>query len=113
MITHGFITSKVDWTPPSKADVPVMVAEIEYDHDHVLTLNVPVLLPAGTVTEPGTTIWLKELLRLMTTPPGPAGVVKVTVPTAEFPLMTGFGAIAIDRNVVGLIVSVVDWLVLL
>lgn len=57
----------------------------------VETVNVAVLAPAGTVTEPGTVaeVWLDE--RVTTAPEGPAGPFKVTAPSAVLPPPTELG----------------------
>ena len=60
----------------------------------VVTLNVVVVDPAGTVTDPGTTVLNEFEFKEMFTPLGPAGPERVIVPVAVFPPMTELGAIA-------------------
>ena len=62
----------------------------------VLTVNVAVVVPAGTVTDPGTVTFTLLEARVTTSPLGPAGASKVTVPVDELPPITAPG----DRVIV-------------
>ena len=55
-------------------------------------MKVAVVEPWTTVTLAGIVSPAGELDRLTSTPPGPAGLVKVTVPVAETPLTIVLGA---------------------
>jgi hypothetical protein len=50
-----------------------------------LAVNGAVVLPAGTVTDPGTLTLASLDDRVTVTPPEPAGDAKVTVPSVELP----------------------------
>jgi hypothetical protein len=58
-----------------------------------VTVKFAEVLPAVTVTVAGTvTLELLELERVTTSPPGPAGPVRVTVPVVVFELAIGLAA---------------------
>src|SRR5260370_602297 len=68
---------------------PEMVTEVDAATALVLTVNVALLAPAGTVTLAGTVAAAVLLLvRLTTAPPLGAGPLSVTVPVAGFPPVT-------------------------
>jgi len=71
--------------------VPVIVAVVVEATEDVVTVNVAVVAPAGTVTVPGTSATVAEELRLMTLPPEPAGPPMVTVPVELLPPVTVVG----------------------
>jgi hypothetical protein len=72
--------------------VPVMVPDICSVTDAVLTVKVPLVAPAATVTLPGTVAVLGMLLDSVTTaPPEGAAVVKVAVPVEALPPTTLVG----------------------
>jgi hypothetical protein len=72
--------------------VPVMVPDICSVTDAVLTVKVPLVAPAATVTLPGTVAVLGMLLDSVTTaPPEGAAVVKVAVPVETSPPTTLVG----------------------
>ena len=54
----------------------------------VLTVNVAVVLPAGTVTVAGTVAAGSLLLNAITTPPAGAGATRITVPAEVAPPVT-------------------------
>lgn len=68
----------------------------------VLTVNVAVVVPAGTVTDPGTVTLALLDASVTTSPLGPAGASKVTVPVVELPPITAPG----DRVIVEIPASV-------
>jgi len=76
--------------------------------DLVPMLNVAELLPAGTVTNPGTIAVELLLARETFTPPCPAAPVRVTVPVVEVPPTTVGGLIEIAASVAGVIVRFAD-----
>jgi len=69
----------------------------------VLTVNVAVVVPAGTVTDPGTVTLALLDASVTTSPLGPAGASKVTVPVVELPPITAPG----DRVIVEIPASVI------
>jgi len=60
--------------------VPVITADVDEDTACVLTVKVPLVLPAGTVTLPGTVAAALLLESVTTRPPDGAAAVSVTVP---------------------------------
>jgi hypothetical protein len=73
-------------------DVPEIVADVDDDTVCVLTVNVRLVLPAGTVTLAGTVATDGLLLDSVTTlPPDGAAPVNVTVPCAAVPPVTLVG----------------------
>src|SRR5438445_11843890 len=77
------VSSAVLVTPPKEAE---MVAEVDAVTDTVVTLNVALVTPAGTVTLPtGGTLAAAGLLleRVTTAPPAGAAALRVTVATEE------------------------------
>src|SRR3989441_668152 len=87
-------SSAVLVTPPKLAEI---VAEVDAVTDTVVTVNVALVAPAGTVTLPtaGTLAAAGLLLeRVTTAPPAGAAALKVTVATEELPPTTlvGFSA---------------------
>ena len=88
-------------TPPKEAE---MVAEVDAVTDTVLTLNVVLVLPAGTVTLPtaGTLATAVLLLKRVTTaPPVGAAALKVTVPVEDAGPTTLVGLSASVESVTG------------
>src|SRR3989442_9825610 len=88
------VSSAVLVTPPKLAEI---VAEVDAVTDTVVTVNVALVRPAGTVTLPtaGTLAAAGLLLeRVTTTPPAGAAALRVTVATEELPPTTlvGFSA---------------------
>lgn len=83
-----------------------MVAVTEFVTLPVLTVNVALLAPAGTVTDDGTDA--EELFddRLTAIPPGGAIPLSVTVPVAGFPLATLDGVTVRPERPAGVSVSV-------
>jgi hypothetical protein len=89
--------------------LPVIVTEVVELTLKVVTVNVAVLDPDGTVTVAGvlaTAVLL--LLRVTVAPPLGAGPDSVTVPVEEFPPVTEVGLSETDDNVGRVIVSVAD-----
>ena len=69
----------------------VTVVEVVVETPPVVTVNVPVVAPAATVTVAGT-IRLALFDEILTTvPPVPAGPLKVTVAVEELPAVTDVG----------------------
>jgi len=64
----------------------------------VVTVNVHVVLPAGTVTVSGTVAAVLLLEASTTTPPAPAGPLRVTVPADVEPPPTVVGLRLIEIN---------------
>src|SRR5712692_4039798 len=88
-------------TPPKEAE---MVAEVDAVTDTVVTLNVVLVLPAGTVTLPiaGTLATAVLLLKRVTTaPPVGAAALKVTVPVEDAGPTTLVGLSASVESVTG------------
>jgi hypothetical protein len=80
----------------------------------VVAVNVAVVLPAATVTFAGmVTSVVSELVRVTTSPPVPAGPLKVTVPVELMPPSTVAGAITTLVTVGRVTVKVAFWLELL
>lgn len=86
--------------------VAVMVAEVEVDTALVVIVNVAVVAPAATVTEPGTVALELLELRLTVEPPVGAAAYRVMVPVDEVPPCTEAGLMARPSRPAGLIVSV-------
>ncbi len=88
----GFtVTMEVVFTPRYEAN---MVTVVAVDTVPEVTPKVAVVEPCATVTLAGIVSPPGELDRLTSTPPGPAGLVRLTVPVAEPPLMIVLGATA-------------------
>ena len=81
---------RVAFTEPDPV-LALMVAVVEEATVDVETVNVAVLDPAGTVTEPGTVADGLVEIKLMTAPPVPALAVSVTVPVEVAPPTTVVG----------------------
>ena len=77
--------------PASDPSVAVIVATVFEVTDDVVTVKVAVVLPAGTVTLPGTLAELLLLESVITAPPEGAAVVRVTVPVELRPAATVAG----------------------
>ena len=95
------VSSAVLVTPPKEAE---MVAEVDAVTDTVVTLNVVLVLPAGTVTLPiaGTLATAVLLLKRVTTaPPVGAAALKVTVPVEDAGPITLVGLSASVESVTG------------
>ena len=123
------VSSAVLVTPPKLAEI---VAEVDAVTDTVVTVNVALVAPAGTVTLPtaGTLAAAGLLLeRVTTAPPAGAAALRVTVATEELPPTTlvgfsvkpetvrgggGAGGVTVSRAdvlpvaIVAVIVTVVD-----
>jgi hypothetical protein len=69
-----------------------MTAEVVLETAVVVTVNVAVVAPAATVTVPGTVAELLPEPRVTTSPVGPAGPVRVTVPVELEPPTTEVGS---------------------
>src|SRR5712691_5335185 len=84
------VSSAVLVTPPKLAEI---VAEVDAVTDTVVTVNVALVAPAGTVTLPLTGTLATALLldRVTTAPPVGAVALKVTVATEELPPTTLVG----------------------
>jgi hypothetical protein len=85
--------------PESDPSAAVIVAAVFEVTDEVVTVNVAVVLPAGTVTLLGTLAELLLLESVITVPPEGAAMVRVTVPVELRPAAT----------VVGFRVNETDW----
>ena len=83
---------------------PVIVAIVELDTATVLTVNVPVVLPAATVADAETVAFVELLESFTTTPPVGAGPDNVAVPFEELPPASTAGESAIDASVGGVTV---------
>ena len=82
--------------PPN---APLIVREVEAATDAVLTVNVVLKAPPGTVTLAGTMAALVLLLdRVTTAPPEGAALVKLAVPSEELPPTTLAGLSAIPAS---------------
>ena len=90
----------------TKPDLAVSVTFVENETLDVVTVNVAVVLPAGTVTLEGSCA--AELLSESDTtiPPEGAGPVRVTVPIDELPPVTDVGLTVTALSAAGLIVKV-------
>jgi hypothetical protein len=87
--------------------VPEIVADVRWTRP-VVTINVTVVLPAGTVADVGTcALVVLLLLKEITAPAGGAGPFRVKVPVVEDPPLTVFGLSVSVLNTAGLTVSVV------
>jgi len=71
----------------------LIVTDVSEGTGVVFTVNVPVVLPAATVTVAGTAAAALLLERLTTVPPEPAGPARVTVPVDVLPPGTEVGLI--------------------
>ena len=86
----GFTVSDADRVTPPK--VPMMVTAVDVKTGLVLTVNVALVAPAGTITLAGTRAAEVLLLDSATcAPPAGAGPLNVTVPVDEFPPTTLVG----------------------
>jgi hypothetical protein len=94
-VAAGF-TVKTDET--SVAEEAVIVAAVAVATLPDETENVALVLPAGIVTEDGTTAAALLLESDMTAPPVGAGPTATTVPVEPFPLTTELGARARDES---------------
>jgi ABC-type methionine transport system permease subunit len=94
-VAAGF-TVKTDETSVAEEAVIVTAVAVATLPDE--TENVALVLPAGIVTEDGTTAAALPLETDMTTPPVGAGPTATTVPVEPFPLTTEFGARARDES---------------
>ena len=83
----------------------VTVTGVEAATTTVVTVNVALVVPAGTVTFAGVVEDALLSDRVTTAPPVGAGLFKVTVPVEEFPPNTVAGFMASVDIVRGLIVS--------
>src|SRR3989442_351583 len=95
------VSSAVLVTPPKLAEI---VAEVDAVTDTVVTVNVALVAPAGTVTLPtaGTLAAAGLLLeRVTTAPPAGAAALRVTVATEEEPLATLAGLSVRAESVTG------------
>ena len=70
----------------------VTVTAVAVDTVHPVTVKVAEVEPCATVMLAGIVSPAGELDRLTSAPPGPAGLVRVTVPVAEPPLVIVLGA---------------------
>jgi len=95
----------VDVVPPWVAEITAVVVA---DTATVVTVNVAVEAPAGTVTVAGTVALGLPELRLTTVPPAAAFPLSVTVPVEGFPPKTAKGDSARPERIAGLTVSVAD-----
>ena len=97
--------------PPYDA---VIVAEVDAVTAVVVTVNVALVEPAGTVTLAGTVAADAVLERLTTAPPLGAAPLSVTVPVEDEPPLTLVGFNETDESVGvpedGVMVSVAVWL---
>lgn len=84
------------------ADVAVMVAVCVVGTDVVLTVNVPLVWPAGMVMEAGTVAAELPEDRETSTPVVPAGLPSVTVPVEVAPPVTAVGFSVIAEIVPGI-----------
>ncbi len=75
----------------AEASFAVIVALTLLETAVVVIVNVPLVAPAATVTEPGTTAFELPEDRLTVEPPGPAAPLSVTVPVDEVPPITVAG----------------------
>jgi hypothetical protein len=94
----------------------VIIAEVVYATEWVVIANVPVLLPAATITEVVTVAEAELLAKDTDTPPAGAAPLKVTVPVEETPLATLVGLRETDEIATlaaGVIVSTAVLLALL
>jgi hypothetical protein len=103
----GFTTSVADWLMPFR--LALRVALVWDATAVVVTVNVAVDLPAGTVTEAGafTLPWLLE--SFTTSPPEGAIPLSATVPVEEAPPVTEAGLTAKDASTGGTTVRVAVW----
>jgi hypothetical protein len=92
-------------------DLAVMVADVEVVTLVVVTLNVAVDDPLGTVTLAGATALVLLDDKVTTMPPGPAGPERDMVPVEALPPRMELGDIATLTNAGGVIVKVAfaDW----
>src|SRR3989454_10164604 len=75
-----------------------MVAEVDAATALVVTVNVVLVAPAGTVTLPGTVAAVLLLDRVTDAPPAGAGPFSVTVPVELPPPVTVVGFSASERD---------------
>ena len=85
---------------------PVIVTEVDADTGDVVTVNVVLVLPAGTVTDAGTVAAALLLLRAISAPPTAAGPLRVTVPVELLPPSTLVGLRLIALKAGGFTVNV-------
>ena len=96
-----------DWLLP--LNEPVTVTWDDVLTITVLTVNVAVVLPGGTVTLGGTdATFVLLLLRLTVAPPAGAAALSVTVPVEETPPVRAAGLSDTDETAIGLMVRVAD-----
>ena len=89
-IVAGFTVSVADFVPAPR--VAVIDADAELTTAVVEIVNVALVAPAGTVTDPGTEALALPDDNETTAPPAGAGPLSVTVPVEEFPPITDVGA---------------------
>src|SRR3989441_7368766 len=82
-----------------------MVAGVDAATVLVVTVNVVLVAPAGTVTLPGTVAAVLLLDRVTDAPPAGAGPFSVTVPVEFPPPVTVVGFSASERRAAGFTVS--------
>src|SRR5215203_3276724 len=82
----------------SPPNAPVIVADVDAVTDAVLTLNVALKAPAGTVTLAGTVATLVLLDSVRTAPPEGAALVRLAVPCEVLPPTTLAGLSAIPAS---------------
>ncbi len=87
------------------ASVAVIVADVRLETAVVVTVNVAVVAPAATVTEPGTVALVLPEERLTTVPAEPAGPFNVTVPVVVKPPVIELGLSDTAESVAGLMVK--------
>jgi len=90
VVTVGALTFRGPVTLVVPSVAPIFATTLVVIPD-VVTLNVAVLEPAGTVTEPGTWAAALSELRVTVSPPDGAWPVRVTVPTEPCPPRTLWG----------------------
>jgi hypothetical protein len=98
VVDEGAVTVSVAVrvTPPNEAEI---VADVEEATDVVVTVNVSLVCPAGTVTLAGTVAAVALLESETTEPPSAAAPLRVTVPVEELPPATLVGLRLSDDNV--------------
>jgi hypothetical protein len=104
----GVMVRVAFWVRPLRA--AVITAETLALTAVVATVNVALVCPPDTRRDPGTVADAAPLDKFTTTPDGPTGPEKVTVPVEGLPPATDAGFRLTAVKVAGLMVSTADWM---
>jgi hypothetical protein len=104
----GVTVRVADWVPPLH-DAVILTVVLDDTEELVVTVNVAVVAPWGTITEDGVLAAELSSDNVTVVPPAGAGPVSVTVPVVELPAVTLVGLKERDERDGLVIVSVADW----